>query len=77
MVDRSLRQWTVDDLWRTFEHEYQGTHYRVTYQWVIWRIQAHDIYHRGELAVMLGIQGISIPELGDLGGHLTVSPLAE
>jgi hypothetical protein len=38
---------------------------------------AHDLHHGGELALMLGMQGIAVPELGDLGGHLTVSPLAE
>jgi len=27
--------------------------------------------------LMLGMQGVEIPELGSLGGHLTVPPLAE
>jgi hypothetical protein len=37
----------------------------------------HDIHHGGELAVMLGIQGIPTPELGDAGGHLILLPLAD
>ncbi len=74
VIVQSLNQWTVDDLWRTFEKEYMGTVYRVSCQWVIWRIQAHDLHHGGELAVLLGVQGIPIPELGDLGGHLTMPP---
>ncbi len=77
MIDQSLKLWTMNDLWRTFDQDYQGVKYRVSYQWVIWRIQAHDIHHGGELAVMLGMQGIAIPELGDLGGHLTMPPAAD
>ncbi len=74
MIDQSLTLWSVDDLWRTFDQEYYGKNYRVSYQWVIWRILAHDIHHGGELACMMGMQGISITELGDLGGHLTMPP---
>lgn len=34
-------------------------------------------HHGGQIAILLGTQGIEIPELGDLGGHLTqVSPVA-
>lgn len=44
-------------------------------QWTIWRIMAHDLHHGGQLAILLGIQGIEIPELGDLGGHLTEPPV--
>jgi hypothetical protein len=29
------------------------------------------------LATTLGLQGIELPELGDMGGHLTFPPLAE
>jgi hypothetical protein len=34
------------------------------------------MHHGGELALMLGMQGVGVPELGDLGGHLTYPPLA-
>jgi uncharacterized damage-inducible protein DinB len=44
---------------------------------VIWHVLAHDIHHGGELVVMLAMQGIEIPEMGDSGGHLTMPPLAE
>jgi len=77
MVEETLRQWTVDDLSYTYRHEYQGQTYAVSRQWTIWRIMAHDLHHGGELAVMLGMQGIAVPELGDLGGHLTMPPLVE
>ncbi len=38
---------------------------------------AHDIHHGGELAVMLGTQGIEIFELGNLGGHIIEPPLID
>jgi uncharacterized damage-inducible protein DinB len=77
MIAATLNRWTVDDLRRTYRHPYQGKDYAVSYQWTIWRILTHDLHHGGELSVMLGQQGIEIPELGDLFGHLTEPPLAE
>jgi uncharacterized damage-inducible protein DinB len=76
MIEKTLKSWTVADLAQTYRHSYQGKTYAVSRQWTIWRILAHDLHHGGELAVMLGMQGIAIPELGDLGGHLAVPPLA-
>ena len=77
MIETTLTSWTVADLARTYEQPYQGKTYAISRQWTIWRIMAHDLHHGGELAVMLGAQGIAVPELGDLGGHLTEPPLAE
>lgn len=77
LVDDTLGQWTVQDLDGSFDEEYLGKHYRLSYQWTLWRVLAHDLHHGGELAVMLGMQGIEIPELGELGGHTTMPPLAE
>jgi uncharacterized damage-inducible protein DinB len=77
MIDLTLKSWTTADLARTYLHTYYGKTYAISYQWTIWRILAHDLHHGGELAVMLGMQGVEIPELGSLGGHLTVPPLAE
>ena len=77
MVANTLSQWTVQDLLRTIRQEYGGTVYLVSYQWIMWRIMTHDVHHGGEMAVMLGMQGVSLPELGDQGGHITWSPLAD
>jgi hypothetical protein len=79
MIEDALNQWTVADLAHVLDlPPYQGKKYALTRQWIIWRVLAHDIHHGGELAIMLGIQGISIPELGDEGGHLAErAPLAE
>ena len=77
MIDLTLKSWTTADLARTYLNTYYGKTYAISYQWTIWRILAHDLHHGGELAVMLGMQGVEIPELGALGGHLTVPPLTE
>jgi uncharacterized damage-inducible protein DinB len=70
MIDQTLKAWTVADLRKSYRHVWRGNVYAVSRQWTIWRIMAHDIHHGGELAVMLGTQGIEIFELGDLGGHI-------
>ncbi len=77
MIADMLNQWTLQDLFRTYRQEYGGKIFAVSYQWTIWRILIHDVHHGGELAVMLGMQGVAVPELGDLGGHLVMPPLAE
>lgn len=77
MIQETLTRWTVSDLAETYQHVYWGKTYAISRQWTIWRILAHDLHHGGELAMLLGLQGIEIPELGDLGGHLTEPPLAE
>lgn len=77
MIGETLRAWTVADLSRSFIQPYQGKVYRCSYQWALWRILSHDLHHGGQLALMLGMQGIPVPELGDLGGHLTVPPIVE
>jgi uncharacterized damage-inducible protein DinB len=76
MIADTLSQWTITDLARTYRHEYYGKVYAVSYQWTIWRILTHDVHHGGELALMLGLQGLEVPELGDLFGHLAMPPLA-
>jgi hypothetical protein len=37
----------------------------------------HDIQHGGELAIMLGMQGLQNVELGDLGGHIKPNPIVD
>ena len=77
MVQTTLNTWTVDDLARTYRHFRAGKIYAVTRQWTIWRVMSHDLHHAGQLALMLGLQGIEAAELGDQGGHLTPWALAE
>lgn len=77
MIQQTLTRWTVGDLDQTYLHRYWGKTYAISRQWTIWRILIHDVHHGGELAMLLGNQGIELPELGSLGGHLTEPPLAE
>ena len=77
MIENALTGWTVTDLAQTHPLSYQGNNYALPRQWILWRIMAHDLHHGGELAVTLGMQGITLPELGDEGGHITAPPLAE
>jgi uncharacterized damage-inducible protein DinB len=77
MIETTLNAWTVADLAQTYPHIREGKIYAVARQWTIWRIMSHDLHHGGQLALMLGLQGIDVPELGDKGGHLTPWSLAE
>ena len=77
VIEKTLTTWTVADLAQTFRHFYQGNMYAVSRQWVLWRVMSHDLHHGGELAILLGEQGIEIPDLGEQGGHITELPLAE
>ena len=77
MVEGALNTWTVADLAYTYRQEFDGPTYVVSRQWTIWRVLSHDLHHGGELAVTLGCQGIALRELGDLGGHTIVPPLAK
>lgn len=71
MIESALNRWTVSDMAQVYDlPPYQGKKYALTRQWMMWRVLSHDIHHGGELAIMLGMQGISIPELGEEGGHL-------
>lgn len=77
MVANTLQSWHVSDLSQTYRHTWNGDVYNVSRQWTIWRILTHDIHHGGQIALMLGMQGIAVFELGDLFGHITLPPLAE
>ena len=75
-IESLLNEWTVDDLSQTYPHRFRGTDYVVSRQWTIWRIMSHDIHHGGQLALMLGMQGIEAFELRALGGHIIAPELA-
>ena len=76
MVEATLNEWSVADLAVTYRHTYYGQTYAISRQWTIWRILTHDVHHGGELALMLGLQGVAVPELGYQFGHLAMPPLA-
>ncbi|MBK8989695.1 MAG: DinB family protein [Chloroflexi bacterium] len=77
MIASTLQDWTVADLAKTYRHTWNGDVYTVSRQWTVWRILTHDVYHGGQLSLMLGMQGIEAFELGDLFGHIILPPLAD
>jgi uncharacterized damage-inducible protein DinB len=77
MIERTINNWTVADLAQTYQHTWNGDVYNISRQWTIWRILTHDVHHGGQIALMLGMQGIEVFELGDLFGHITLPPLAD
>jgi len=76
MVQSTLKEWTVDDLAKTYRHKFMGTVYEVSRQWTTFRMLAHDIHHGGQLSILLGEQGIEAFELIGLGGHIVEPPVA-
>ena len=77
MIADTLRLWTVADLQKTYSHTWNGNTYALPRQWTIFRILAHDLHHGGELAILLGMQGLENFELGYLGGHIVEPSLAD
>ena len=74
-LERTLSEWTTDDLARTFRHPYQGTDYALSAQWVLFRIVIHDFHHGGQLSLICQLAGVDAPQLVWLGGHLTEPPV--
>jgi uncharacterized damage-inducible protein DinB len=35
----------------------------VTLRWVIWHVLEHEIHHRGEIYLMLGMMGLEAPDV--------------
>jgi uncharacterized damage-inducible protein DinB len=77
MIERTLNEWTVDDLFKTYNHKWNGRVYANSRQWTIYRILTHDVHHGAQIALMLGMHGVEVFELGNLFGHITLPPLAE
>jgi uncharacterized damage-inducible protein DinB len=32
-------------------------------RWIIWHVPEHEIHHRGEICLMLGLMGLDAPDL--------------
>lgn len=64
LIQASLARWTPADL----EYVFKGTHphygdYSLSRQWVIWHVIEHDLHHGGEVSFMLGMHGLTAPDL--------------
>jgi len=75
-IHRLLEEWTDQNLFQTYIHQFRGTRYNVTNQWTLWRIMSHDVHHGGQIAMMLACQDIPAPELRQLGGHIVAPAVA-
>ena len=51
---------TEADLDRVIDLSWGGT---TTVGWVIWHVLEHEIHHRGEIFLMLGLQGMEAPDV--------------
>ena len=71
----TLAEWTAEDLRPAVRHDYQGTAYALSRQWVLFRILLHDVHHGGQLSMLCQERGIDAPSLVQLGGHLPVPPV--
>jgi len=76
-IEDLLAAWTPEDLRASYIHRFRGTDYRVSRQWTLWRILSHDLHHGGQIAFLLGMQGIDAFELRALGGHIVSPPVVE
>jgi uncharacterized damage-inducible protein DinB len=77
LIEAALKEWSVADLATTDRYSDNGQTYALSRQWNIWLLLNHDLHHGGELALMLGIQGVPAPELRERFGHLANPPLAQ
>ena len=75
-IQAALQSWTVEDLFLTYPHRWDGRKYAISRQWTLWRILSHDMHHGGQIALMLAMLGVDAPELRGLGGHIVAPPLA-
>jgi uncharacterized damage-inducible protein DinB len=50
----------VTDLDRTHEMPWGG---QLSLRWVIWHVLEHEIHHRGEIYLMLGLMGLDAPDV--------------
>lgn len=63
LVHHSLKSWTPDMLTDVFQSDRGGHHREFTRQWVIWHVLEHDLFHGGELFLLLGSHGIAVPDI--------------
>ena len=61
-VEASLRGWTEDDLAKEFQrpapNAQRGRPWR-TRQYIVWHVAEHDVFHGGEISLILGMHGLA------------------
>jgi uncharacterized damage-inducible protein DinB len=61
-VEASLRGWTEDDLAKEFQrpalNAQHGRPWR-SRQYIVWHVAEHDVFHGGEISLILGMHGLA------------------
>ena len=63
-MEDCLARWSSDDMRRTFPDEWGGERVDLSRAWVVWHVMEHDLFHGGELSLLLGIHGIPAGFIG-------------
>lgn len=57
-IEARLGRWAPEECAQTFPDEWDGQVYYVSRSWVIYHVMEHDIYHGGEISLVLGMHNI-------------------
>jgi len=63
LIADALARWSSEDMQKTFPEEWRGKHYDLPRSWVVWHILEHDLLHGGEISLLLGMHGLTAPEM--------------
>ena len=63
LIEARVQRWTPADYAKTFPDEADGQTYQVSRSWVIYHVMEHDLYHGGEVSLLLGMNGLRTPDL--------------
>ena len=59
VISDCLSRWTGADMQRTFPFDLDGKRSDLSRSYVVWHMLQHDLLHGGEIALTLGIHGMS------------------
>ncbi len=61
-IQQALNRWTPGDLDQVVEWRYGDEIHTYTRQRMIWNLVRHDYHHHGEIALTMGIYGLTAPD---------------
>lgn len=62
-IEARLQSWTPVDCAKTFPDEWNGQVFEVSRSWVIYHVMEHDLFHGGEISLILGMNGLPALDL--------------
>ncbi len=62
-IEARLQRWTPGDCAATFPDEWDGQVVEVSRSWVIYHVLEHDLHHGGEIALILGMNGLKTVDI--------------